>query len=179
MDLKGSRTEGNLVSALAGESQAAVKYEIYAEKARKEGYRQIAAIFQETAKNELAHATVWMETIYGGSISSTTENLASAQEGEHFEWSEMYAEYAKVAREEGFQDIARRFDQVASIEKAHDQRYTALKNNLSKGEVFKKPQPVAWVCRNCGFIYTGMEAPAKCPVCSHPQAFFQKQAENY
>jgi rubrerythrin len=177
MEFKGSRTEANLHAAFSGESQARNKYTYYASKAKKEGYEQIAAIFMETAENEKEHAKIWYKLIHG--IGSTVENLKDAAAGENYEWTQMYAEFAKVAREEGFDDIAALFDGVASVEKHHDERYQALVKNLEDGIVFKKSNVVIWKCRNCGYLHTGESAPQICPVCAHPQAYFEVDCKNY
>jgi len=173
MELKGSRTEANLYSAFAGESQAMVKYRIFSEKAKEEGYQGIAEIFQETSMNEQAHAAVWLRYIHGGNIRDTASNLSDAQQGEHFEWTSMYADYAKIAKEEGFDEIARRFELVGSIEKWHDGRYQKYLDEVNQKSVFKKQQAVQWICGNCGFVYVGESAPQVCPVCSYPQAYFK------
>lgn len=177
-ELKGSRTEANLMAAFAGESQARNKYTYYASKAKKEGYNQIAAIFEETAANEKEHAKMWFKLVHGG-IGSTAENLKDAAAGENYEWTDMYAQFAKEAREEGFDHIAELFEGVAKIEKEHEERYRKLVANLEKGEVFRKPDIVVWQCANCGHIHVAAEAPEVCPVCSHPKAYFQVKAENY
>ena len=178
MELKGSRTEMNLQTAFAGESQARNKYTYFASVAKKEGYEQIAAIFQETADNEKEHAKMWFKHLQG--ISDTATNLKHAAEGENYEWTEMYAEFARVAREEGFLAIARQFEMVAAIEKTHEERYQKLLANVENDEVFKnKTGIVVWRCRNCGYLHTAAEAPKMCPVCAHPQAYFEIHAENY
>ena len=178
MDLKGSRTELNLQTAFAGESQARNKYTYFASVAKKEGYEQIAAIFQETADNEKEHAKMWFKHLQG--ISDTATNLKHAAEGENYEWTEMYAEFARVAREEGFLAIARQFEMVAAIEKTHEERYQKLLANVENDEVFKnKTGIVVWRCRNCGYLHTAAEAPKMCPVCAHPQAYFEKDCKNY
>lgn len=178
MELKGSRTEANLMAAFAGESQARNKYTYYASTAKKEGYNQIAALFEETANNEKEHAKMWFKLVHNG-IGSTADNLKDAAEGENYEWTDMYAGFAKVAREEGFDKIAELFEGVAKIEKEHEERYRKLLANLEKGEVFRKPDIVVWQCANCGHIHVGTTAPTVCPVCAHPQAYFQVKAENY
>ena len=178
MELKGSRTEANLMAAFAGESQATNKYTYYASKAKKDGYNQIAAIFSETAANEKEHAKLWFKLLHGG-IPSTLENLADAANGENFEWTDMYAEFAKVAREEGFDYIATLFDGVAAIEKEHEERYRKLIANIEGGLVFSRDGDVIWQCANCGHICVGKKAPEVCPVCAHPQSYFQIKAENY
>lgn len=179
MELKGSKTEQNLMKAFAGESEARNKYNYYASKARKEGYEQIAAIFEETSNNEREHAKLWFKLLKGGDVPSTIDNLKDAASGEHFEWTSMYKEYAEMAKEEGFLDIAQVIEGVAAIEKTHEERYLKLLENINKQEVFKKAGQKMWVCRNCGHIHYGEEAPLKCPVCSHPQAFFELRCENY
>ena len=177
MELKGSRTEANLWKAFAGESQARNKYTYFATQARAEGYEQIAAIFEETALNEKEHAKLWFKEL--GGIGTTMENLIAAAEGEHEEWTDMYKEMAEVAREEGFHRIADLFASVGKIEKSHEDRYIKLVENLDNGEVFKKVEVKVWYCRNCGHLEYGLEAPQECPVCGHPQAFFEVRAENY
>lgn len=178
MELKGSRTEANLMAAYAGESQATNKYTYYASKAKKDGYNQIADIFTETASNEREHAKIWFKLLHGG-VPSTLENLADAANGENFEWTDMYAEFAKVAREEGFDQIAALFDGVAAIEKEHEERYRKLIANIEGGLVFSRDGDVIWKCANCGHICVGKQAPEVCPVCAHPQSYFQIKAENY
>ena len=179
MELKGSQTEKNLLAAFAGESQANVKYRYYASKAKKDGYVQIANIFEETAANEKEHAKLWFKLLHGGAIPSTAENLIDAAEGENYEWTDMYAEFAKVAREEGFEDIARQFDGVAAVEKEHEARYRKLLANVEGELVFSKDGDVIWQCLNCGHICIGKKAPEVCPVCAHPQSYFQVKPENY
>ena len=178
MELKGSRTEANLMAAFAGESQATNKYTYYASKAKKDGYNQIAAIFTETAANEKEHAKLWFKLLHGG-IPSTLENLADAANGENYEWTDMYSEFAKVAREEGFDYIATLFEGVAAIEKEHEERYRKLIANIEGGLVFSRDGDVVWQCANCGHICVGKKAPELCPVCAHPQSYFQIKAENY
>ena len=178
MELKGSKTEANLQAAFAGESMATNKYTYFASKAKKDGYQQIAAIFEETAANEREHAKMWYKLINGG-IDSTLENLGHAAEGENYEWTDMYSEFAKVAREEGFEQIAALFEGVAAIEKEHEERYRRLIDNIEQGVVFSKDGDTIWQCRNCGHICIGKEAPEVCPVCAHPQSYFQVKAENY
>ena len=173
MELKGSRTEANLYSAYAGESQAMVKYRIFADRARHEGYRGIASVFEETSANEQAHAAIWLRYIHGGNLKDTLANLEDAQAGEAFEWSSMYADYAKTAREEGFEEIARRFEMVGSVEKRHDNRYQKYIAQVKEQSVFQKEQSIDWICLNCGYIYSGASAPKLCPVCSYPQEFFE------
>ena len=177
-ELKGSKTEKNLMEAFAGESQARNKYTYFASKAKKEGYEQIAAIFLETADNEKEHAKLWFKLLNNG-ISSTEENLKAAAEGENYEWTDMYDKFAKEAREEGFEQIANLFEGVAKIEKEHEERYRKLLENLEDGLVFSKDGDKIWKCRNCGHICIGKEAPEICPVCAHPQAYFEVKAENY
>ena len=178
MELKGSKTEANLQAALAGESMATNKYTYFASKAKKDGYQQIAANYEETAANEREHAKMWYKLINGG-IDSTLENLGHAAEGENYEWTDMYSEFAKVAREEGFEQIAALFEGVAAIEKEHEERYRKLIANIEQGVVFSKDGDTIWQCRNCGHICIGKEAPEVCPVCAHPQSYFQVKAENY
>lgn len=173
MELKGSRTEANLYSAYAGESQAMVKYRIFADRARHEGYHGIASVFEETSANEQAHAAIWLRYIHGGNLKDTLANLEDAQAGEAFEWSSMYADYAKTAREEGFEEIARRFEMVGSVEKRHDNRYQKYIAQVKEQSVFQKEQSIDWICLNCGYIYSGASAPKLCPVCSYPQEFFE------
>lgn len=177
MELKGSRTEKNLWAAFAGESQARNKYTYFASKAKKEGYVQIANIFEETANNEKEHAKIWFKLV--SQIGTTAENLKAAAQGENEEWTSMYPEFAKVAREEGFDKIAALFEAVAAIEKEHEERYNLLLANVENGTTFKKGEKVIWQCLNCGYVCTGEEAPQVCPVCAHPQAYFQKVANNF
>ena len=177
MELKGSKTEANLLKAFAGESQARNKYTYFASKAKKEGYNQIAAIFEETAKNEMENAKLWFKQL--GGIGDTYENLLAAAAGENGEWTEMYKKMAKVAREEGFEAIARQFEGVALIEKRHEERYLRLAKNVKEKQVFVKEDEKVWICTNCGHIHVGKEAPAVCPVCAHPQAYFEILKENY
>ena len=179
MELKGSRTEQNLMTAFAGESQARNKYTYYASKAKKDGYEQIAAIFEETANNEKEHAKMWFKELHGGVIPDTMENLLDAAEGENYEWTDMYSEFAKVAKEEGFDRIAYLFEGVAAIEKEHEERYRKLIENIEGGLVFSRDGDKIWKCRNCGHIVIGKEAPKVCPICAHPQSFFEIKAENY
>ena len=179
MELKGSRTEANLMAAFAGESQARNKYTYYASKARKDGYEQIAAIFEQTGNNEKGHAKMWFKELHGGDIPTTAENLLDAAEGENYEWTDMYAEFAKVAHEEGFERIAFLFEGVAAIEKEHEERYRKLLKNVEDKLVFSKEGEAIWICRNCGHVVVGKEAPAVCPVCAHPQSFFELKKENY
>ena len=179
MELKGSKTESNLMAAFAGESQARNKYTYFASKAKKEGYEQIASIFEETANNEKEHAKMWFKLLNGGDIPSTKENLKAAAEGENYEWTDMYKEFAQTAKEEGFDKIATLFEEVAKIEKHHEERYIKLLGNINDDLVFKKGEETVWICRNCGYVYVGDEAPKVCPVCAHPQSFFEKKANNY
>ena len=179
MELKGSKTEQNLMTAFAGESQARNKYTYFAGKAKKEGYEQIAAIFLETAENEKEHAKIWYKLLNGGEIPTTEDNLKTAAEGENYEWTDMYAEFAKTAKEEGFDKIAYLFEAVGKIEKEHEERYRKLLENVEDGLVFSKDGDKIWKCRNCGHICIGKEAPEVCPVCSHPKSYFEIKAENY
>lgn len=179
MNLKGSKTEANLMTAFAGESQARNKYTYYASKAKKEGYEQIAAIFTETANNEMAHAKIWFKLLHDDDIPNTEANLADAAAGENYEWTEMYAEFAKTAKEEGFDRIAYLFEAVGKIEKEHEERYRKLLENVEGGLVFSKDGDMVWVCRNCGHIHIGKSAPEVCPVCAHPKAYFELRAQNY
>ena len=177
MELKGSKTEANLWAAFAGESQARNKYTYFASKAKKEGYEQISALFTETANNEKEHAKIWFKEL--GGIGNTRENLKAAAEGENYEWVTMYKEMAETAREEGFDRIAALFEGVAVIEKEHEERYLKLVKNIEEGLVFSRDGDVIWQCQNCGHIVIGKKAPEVCPVCAHPQAYFQIKAENY
>jgi rubrerythrin len=177
-NLKGTKTEANLLAAFAGESQARVKYSFYASKAKKEGYEQIARLFMETSDNEKEHAKIWFKLLNDG-IPDTAANLKDAAAGEHYEWSDMYAQFAKEAKEEGFNKIAFLFESVAKIEKEHEERYLALLNNVENNTVFEKSEPVVWQCANCGHIHEGTKALAVCPVCDHPQAYFQILCKNY
>ena len=179
MDLKGSQTEKNLMAAFSGESEARNKYTYFASKARKEGYEQIAAIFEETALNEKEHAKIWFKLLNGGEIPSTLENLNAAAAGENYEWTDMYEGFAKTAKEEGFDRIAYLFEEVGKIEKEHEARYKKLIENLQDGLVFSRDGDKIWKCRNCGHIVIGKDAPAVCPVCNHPQSYFEIKAENY
>ena len=179
MELKGSKTEQNLMTAFAGESQARNKYTFFASQAKKDGYEQIAAIFQETADNEKEHAKLWFKLLNGGAIGSTEENLKAAAAGENYEWTDMYAEFAKTAKEEGFARIAHLFEEVGKIEKEHEERYLKLLENVKEGKVFEAGEVKIWKCRNCGHIVVGTSAPEVCPVCNHPKAFFEIKAENY
>lgn len=178
-DLKGTKTEANLQAAFAGESQARNKYTYFASKAKKDGYVQIANIFEETANNEKEHAKIWYKLLNGGSIGSTVENLTEAANGENYEWTDMYASFAKDAREEGFNDIAFLFEKVGAIEKEHEERYRKLLANIQGDLVFSKDGDVIWQCANCGHICVGKKAPEVCPVCAHPRSYFQVKAENY
>ena len=180
MELKGSKTEKNLMEAFAGESQARNKYTYFASKAKKEGYEQIAAIFMETAENEKEHAKLWFKYLEGGSIKTTAENLKAAAEGENYEWTDMYENMAKEADEEGFTEIAAKFRMVAAIERHHEERYLKLLENVEKNTVFSKETGIhIWKCRNCGHIIVGERAPEVCPVCVHPKAYFELNVENY
>lgn len=179
MELKGSKTEQNLWAAFAGESQARNKYTYFASKAKKDGYEQIAAIFQETADNEKEHAKIWFKLLNNNEIPSTAENLQAAANGENYEWTNMYPEFAKVAREEGFDRIAYLFEAVGKIEEEHEQRYKQLLDNVNGELVFSKDGDKIWKCRNCGHICVGKDAPEVCPVCAHPKSYFEIKAENY
>ena len=179
MELKGSRTEANLLAAFAGESQARNKYTFYASKAKKEGYEQIAAIFEETANNEKEHAKLWFKYLKGGEVPATTANLEDAAAGEHYEWTDMYKGFADVAQEEGFTEIAATMRMIASVEKTHEERYRKLIQNLKEDIVFRADEEVVWVCRNCGYVHIGKNAPAICPACKHPQSYFERKAANY
>ena len=179
MELKGSKTEQNLMAAFSGESQARNKYTYFASKAKKEGYEQIAAIFEETANNEKEHAKMWFKELHGGEVPSTVENLEAAADGENYEWTDMYEEFAKVAEEEGFKAIANKFRAVAAIEKEHEARYRKLLENVKGDLVFSKEGEKIWICRNCGHVCIGKSAPKVCPVCAHPQSYFEVKADNY
>ena len=179
MELKGSKTEQNLRTAFAGESEARNKYTYFASKAKKEGYEQIAAIFEETANNEKEHAKMWFKELNGGEVPSTVENLKAAADGENYEWTDMYDEFAKVAEEEGFKAIAAKFRMVGEIEKHHEERYRALLKNVETAKVFEKSEVKVWECRNCGHIIVGTKAPEVCPVCAHPKSYFEVHEENY
>ena len=179
MELKGSKTEANLMAAFAGESQARNKYTYFASKAKKDGYEQIAAIFEETANNEKEHAKMWFKELNGGSVPDTKANLLAAAEGENYEWTDMYEEFAKTAEEEGFTEIAAKFRGVAAIEKHHEERYRKLLKNTEDEVVFSKDGESIWICRNCGHVVVGKKAPDVCPVCAHPQSYFELKAENY
>ncbi len=176
--LKGTKTEANLMAAFAGESQARNKYTYYASRAKKDGYEQIASLFLETADNEKEHAKLWFKLLHEG-IPATEQNLKDAAAGEHYEWTDMYANMAKDAREEGFENIAKMMEGVAAIEKRHEERYKTLLANIEDGKVFKKEAQVKWICANCGHVHEGPEAPGVCPVCAHPQSFFQVLATNF
>jgi rubrerythrin len=190
MEFKGSRTEKNLLAAFAGESQARTRYTFFASVAKKEGYEQIAAIFQETSDNEKEHAQLFFKHLQGGMveintaypagvIASTAENLKAAAEGEKLEWGTLYPNFGEIAEEEGFSEVARTFRMVAKVEAYHERRYLKLLENIQQGRVFKKDTPIKWKCRNCGFVFEGSEAPEKCPVCSHPRSYFEVWCENY
>jgi rubrerythrin len=178
-ELKGTKTEQNLMTAFAGESQARNKYTYYASQAKKEGYEQLSAIFMETAENEKEHAKLWFKALHGGAIGTTAENLKDAAAGEHYEWTDMYKGFAEDARNEGFNELAAAFEMVARIEKEHEERYLTLLKHLEEGKIFLKDGTVVWKCRNCGHIHVGVSAPALCPVCKHPQSYFEVRAENY
>ncbi len=178
-DLKGTKTERNLQEAFAGESMARNKYTYFASKARKDGYEQIAAIFEETAHNEKEHAKLWFKMLHGGEIGDTMSNLRSAAEGENYEWTDMYDRMAREADEEGFTAIAARFRAVAAIERHHEERYKRLLQNIEEGIVFSREGDTIWICRNCGHVVVGKKAPGVCPVCQHPQSFFEIEAKNY
>lgn len=178
-DLKGTKTEANLQEAFAGESQARNKYTYYASKAKKDGYEQIAALFLETADNEKEHAKMWFKYLHGGAVPDTVDNLKDAASGENFEWTDMYARMAREAREEGFDEIAAKFELVGAIEKHHEERYLKLLKNIEDGIVFSRDGDRIWKCRNCGHIVVGPKAPAVCPTCNHPQSYFEIDAENY
>ena len=179
MELKDSKTYQNLMTAFAGESQARNKYTYFASAAKKEGYEQIAAIFEETANNEEEHAKMWFKLLNGGAVPSTKENLKAAAEGENYEWTDMYDSFAKEAEEEGFKEIANKFRLVAAIEKEHEERYLKLLNNIASERVFDKEDTTVWVCRNCGYVHVGKTAPKVCPACNHPQAYFEMRSTNY
>lgn len=178
-DLKGTKTERNLQEAFAGESQARNKYTFFASKAKKDGYEQIAALFEETANNEKEHAKMWFKYLEGGSIKDTVNNLEEAANGENYEWTDMYPKMAKEAEEEGFPEIAKKFRQVADIEKHHEERYKKLLKNINDKVVFSKDEDTIWICRNCGHVVIGKYAPDVCPVCGHPQSYFEIKSENY
>ena len=178
MELKGSKTEQNLLTAFAGESQARSKYTFFASKAKKEGYEQISSIFTETADNEKEHAKIWFKLLNDG-VPSTIDNLKAAAEGENYEWTDMYATFAKEAKEEGFDHIAFLFEEVAKIEKEHEERYLKLLGNIEDNLVFESNKETIWICRNCGHVHVGTSAPELCPVCEHPRAYFERKKENY
>ena len=179
MELKGSKTEQNLRKAFAGESEARNKYTYFASKARKDGYEQIAAIFEETANNEKEHAKLWFKALNGGDVPSTLDNLNSAADGEAYEWTDMYAEFAKTAKEEGFNELAFLFESVGKIEKEHEERYRKLIKNIEDGLVFSDEGDTIWICRNCGHVVVGKKAPDVCPVCKHSGSYFERKANNY
>ncbi|MBR2725191.1 rubrerythrin family protein [Candidatus Saccharibacteria bacterium] len=176
---EGTKTEENLKTAFAGESQARNKYTFFASKAKKDGYEQIAAIFLETADNEKEHAKMWYKELHGGAVEDTETNLEAAADGENYEWTDMYADFAKTAREEGFEELAKKFEGVAEIEKHHEERYRKLLKNVKDKKVFSRDGDTIWVCRNCGHIVIGKYAPEVCPICNHPQSYFEIKAENY
>ncbi|MBQ8131628.1 MAG: rubrerythrin family protein [Bacilli bacterium] len=179
MELKGSKTEQKILTAFEGDSQARNNYTYFASKARKDGYEQIAAIFEETANNEKEHAKMWFKELNGGEIPSTVENLKAAADGENYEWTDMYEEFAKTAEEEGFKALAAKFRMVGAIEKHHEERYRKLLKNIEDEVVFSNDDEKIWICRNCGHVVIGKKAPGVCPVCAHPQSFFEVKAENY
>ena len=179
MDLKGTKTEKNLMEAFAGESQARNKYTYFASKAKKDGYEQIAAIFEETANNEKEHAKMWFKYLEGGQINDTLSNLEAAANGENYEWTDMYDRMAEEAKEEGFMEIAAKFKMVAAIEKEHEERYRKLLANINGELVFSSEEDTIWVCRNCGHVVIGKKAPELCPVCAHPKAYFERKANNF
>ncbi len=179
MEFRGSRTEANLMAAYAGESQARVKYLIYQDKAKKEGYEQIGDLFGETSHNEQAHATIWFKYLHDNGVPATLDALKDAAGGEHFEWTEMYREYADIAKQEGFTEIAAKMELVLKIEKEHEDRFRKLIQNIEQGEVFKKPNAVVWRCQNCGHLHFGPQAPGVCPACGYPQSYFEIKTDNY
>ncbi len=179
MSLKGTKTEANLMTAFAGESQARNKYTYYASKAKKEGFNEIAAVFEETANNEKEHAKIWFKLLHDGQVPDTLTNLEDAAQGENYEWTDMYAEFAETAREEGFERIASLFQMVGNIEKHHEARYRALAELLKENKLFARETQQVWICTNCGHIHIGTHAPEECPVCQHPQGYFVIRAENY
>ncbi len=179
MELKDSKTMQNLLTAFAGESQAHTKYLYYASKAKKEGYNQIGALFEETARNEKGHAKIWFKQLHDGAVPDTLTNLADAAAGENYEWTDMYAGFAATAKEEGFEKLAYLFEAVGKIEKGHEERYRALKASIEQGKVFARETEQVWVCSNCGHVHIGTHAPEKCPVCDHPQGYFILEAKNY
>lgn len=176
---EGTKTEDNLKKAFAGESEARNKYDFFASKAKKDGFEQIAAIFAETAANEKEHAKMWYKELHGGAVESTDINLEAAADGENYEWTDMYKGFAETAREEGFEELAKKFEEVAEIEKSHEERYRKLLANVKDKKVFSRDGDMIWVCRNCGHIVVGKEAPEVCPVCAHPQSYFEIKATNY
>lgn len=178
-DLKGTKTEKNLLAAFAGESQATNKYAYYAARARKDGYQQIAGIFEETSGNEREHAKLWYKALHNGEVPDTSSNLLDAAEGENYEWTEMYKEFAEEARAEGFTELAARFAAVGEVEKHHEERYRRLLANIKEGKVFSRSEKQVWICRNCGHLHDSTDAPKLCPVCIHPQAFFEVRMVNY
>ena len=178
-DLKGTKTEANLMAAFAGESQARNKYTYYASKAKKDCYEQIAELFTETANNEKEHAKIWFKLLHDGNVPDTVANLKDAAEGENYEWTDMYKSFAEDAKAEGFDHIAYLFEQVAAIEKEHEERYRKLLANIEEGIVFSRDGDTVWICRNCGHVHVGKEAPEVCPVCAHPKAYFELRAKNY
>ena len=177
--LQGTKTEKNLLAAFAGESQAAVKYGYYASRAKKDGFEQIAGIFQETSGNEREHAKLWFKALHDGGIPDTSRNLLDAAEGEHYEWADMYKQFAKEAKAEGFDTLAAQFEAVGNVEKSHEKRYRALAENIENNSVFSKKTKEVWICRNCGHLHDSTDAPEMCPVCIHPKAFFEIHAVNY
>lgn len=179
MELKGSKTEANLMTAFAGESQARNKYTFYASKAKKDGYEQIASIFEETANNEKEHAKIWFKKLHNGEIPDTIQNLKDAADGENYEWTDMYKEFAETAKEEGFVEISKLFEMVGNIEKHHEERFRMLADNIENNKVFHKDEEVIWICRNCGHVYYGKDALKVCPVCNHKESFMELKAENY
>lgn len=179
MELKGSKTEQNLMKAFAGESQARNKYTYFASKAKKDGYEQIAALFEETANNEKEHAKMWYKELHDGVIPDTVSNLKEAADGENYEWTDMYEEFAKTAEEEGFKALALKFRQVGAIEKHHEERFRKLLKNINDEVVFSRDEEKIWICRNCGHVVVGKKAPEVCPVCAHPKSYFEIKAENY
>ena len=179
MELKDSQTWKNLQTAFAGESQARTKYDYYASKAKKEGYEQVAEIFTITSGNEREHAKLWFKLLHGGDVPDTITNIKDAAAGEHYEWTDMYEGFAKTADEEGFADVAKMFRGVQTVEKHHEERYNRMLKTIEDGTVFKADKPIAWICRNCGYVFIGAEAPEKCPVCSHPKAYFERLQEPF
>ena len=179
VDFNHSKTKKNLEAAFAGESQARVKYQFYASRAKKDGYEQMKEIFEETSDNEKEHAKLWFKYLHDGAVPETRENLADAAKGEEYEWTDMYKHFAETAREEGFDEIAEKFEMVADIEKEHEKRYRKLLQNIDDDVVFKSDKVTVWKCRNCGYVFVGEEAPEVCPVCNHPRSFFEIQATNY